>query len=82
MTAASFVLPLTFSTGVQISSTSPVAALISVRSPVTSFAVLHLNGSVDWIVAQRTALLAWTGHALNIKPTLNKKLVRMVFVDP
>lgn len=59
----------------QISSATPVTALISVRSPVTSFTVLHLNGTVDWMVAQRRAILAWTGHALGISPTINTKLV-------
>ncbi|KKK20110.1 mitochondrial protein [Aspergillus rambellii] len=58
----------------KISSASPVTALISVRSPVTSFAVVHLNGSVDWMVAQKRALLAWTGRSLNIRPTINTSL--------
>lgn len=59
----------------QVSSTSPVTALISVKSPVTSFAVVQLNGTVDWMVAQRRALLAWTGHNLLIRPTVNTNLV-------
>lgn len=59
----------------QVSSASPVTALVSVRSPTTSFAVVNLNGSVDWIVAQRRALLAWTGRSLSIKPTINTNLV-------
>ncbi|PLB35847.1 AIM24 family protein [Aspergillus candidus] len=58
----------------KVSSASPVTALVSVRSPNTSFAVVHLNGSVDWIVAQRRALLAWTGRSLTIRPTLNTNL--------
>ncbi|KAL2828948.1 mitochondrial biogenesis AIM24-domain-containing protein [Aspergillus cavernicola] len=58
----------------KISSASPVTALISTRSPVTSFAVVHLNGSVDWMVAQRRALLAWTGRSLTIRPTINTSL--------
>ncbi|KAK2731575.1 Altered inheritance of mitochondria protein 24, mitochondrial [Onygenales sp. PD_40] len=58
----------------KISSTSPITALISTRSPITTFSVVELNGSVDWMVAQRQALLAWTGHSLNIKPKLNKQL--------
>ncbi|KAJ9222413.1 hypothetical protein DTO169C6_5153 [Paecilomyces variotii] len=58
----------------KVSSTSPVTALISVRSPVTSFAVVQLNGTVDWMVAQRRALLAWTGHNLLIRPTVNTNL--------
>lgn len=58
----------------KVSSASPVTALISTRSPVTSFAVVHLNGSVDWMVAQRRALLAWTGRSLSIRPTINTSL--------
>lgn len=60
----------------QVSSATPVTALISVRSPTTSFAVVDVNGSVDWMVAQRRALLAWTGRSLTIKPTINTNLVR------
>ncbi|KAL4959457.1 AIM24 family protein [Aspergillus stella-maris] len=58
----------------KVSSASPVIALISTRSPVTSFSVVHLNGSVDWMVAQKRALLAWTGRSLTIKPTINTSL--------
>ncbi|KAB8079455.1 mitochondrial biogenesis AIM24-domain-containing protein [Aspergillus leporis] len=58
----------------KVSSASPVTALVSVRSPVTSFAVVHLDGSVDWMVAQRRALLAWTGRSLTIKPRINTSL--------
>ncbi|KAF8866221.1 hypothetical protein BDZ45DRAFT_710836 [Acephala macrosclerotiorum] len=58
----------------RISSTSPITALISTKSPITSFTVLHLNGTVDWMVAQRKALLAWTGHTLSVTPTMNTKM--------
>ncbi|KAJ5259493.1 Altered inheritance of mitochondria protein 24 [Penicillium angulare] len=58
----------------KVSSASPVTALISTRSPTTSFTVVNLNGSVDWMVAQRRALLAWTGRSLSIKPTINTNL--------
>ncbi|KAK2874964.1 Altered inheritance of mitochondria protein 24, mitochondrial [Arthroderma sp. PD_2] len=58
----------------RISSTSPVSALVSVQSPVTSLALLQLNGTVDWMLAQRKALLAWTGHSLTIKPRFNNQL--------
>lgn len=59
----------------EISSASPVSALISTKSPITSFAVVHLDGTIDWMVAQRQALFAWTGHTLSISPTINRKLV-------
>jgi hypothetical protein len=56
----------------RISSTTPITALISTKSPLTSFTVLHLNGTVDWMVAQRKALLAWTGYTLSVSPTVNR----------
>jgi uncharacterized protein (AIM24 family) len=56
----------------RISSTSPITALISTKSPLTSFTVLHLNGTVDWMVTQRKALLAWTGHTLSVSPTISR----------
>ncbi|KAF2835064.1 hypothetical protein M501DRAFT_1026984 [Patellaria atrata CBS 101060] len=58
----------------KISSTSPISALISTKSPISSFAVVHLDGRLDWIVAQRQALLAWTGHTLKVSPKLNTQL--------
>jgi len=58
----------------KISSATPVTALISVRSPLTSFTVIRLDGTVDWMIAQRRALLAWTGHSLSIQPTINANL--------
>ncbi|KAK2628842.1 hypothetical protein QTJ16_001945 [Diplocarpon rosae] len=56
----------------RITSTTPVTALISTKSPLTSFTVIHLNGTVDWMVAQRKALLAWTGHTLSVSPTVSR----------
>ncbi|RDL31923.1 Altered inheritance of mitochondria protein 24, mitochondrial [Venustampulla echinocandica] len=58
----------------RISSTTPITALISTKSPITSFTVLHLNGTVDWIVAQRKALLAWTGYTLSVSPRVNRQM--------
>ncbi|KAL2261873.1 hypothetical protein VTK26DRAFT_3105 [Humicola hyalothermophila] len=52
----------------RISSTTPITALIGTKSPNTSFSVLHLDGTTDWVVAQRNALLAWTGHTLRPTP--------------
>ncbi|KAJ8126451.1 hypothetical protein O1611_g7187 [Lasiodiplodia mahajangana] len=48
----------------RITSTSPLTALISAKSPTTTFSVLHLDGTIDWMVSQRKALLAWTGYTL------------------
>ncbi|KAI1139105.1 mitochondrial biogenesis AIM24-domain-containing protein [Hypoxylon sp. FL0543] len=58
----------------RITSTTPLTALISTKSPTTTFSVLHLDGTTDWMVAQRTALLAWTGHTLTITPRIQHRL--------
>lgn len=58
----------------RISSTSPLTALISTKSPITSLSVLHLDGTVDWMISQRNALLAWTGHNLSVSPTINRSM--------
>lgn len=58
----------------RISSTSPITALIATKSPNTTFSILHLDGTTDWQVAQRNALLAWTGHNLSITPRVQRGL--------
>ncbi|KAK4097289.1 hypothetical protein N658DRAFT_527156 [Parathielavia hyrcaniae] len=55
----------------RISSTTPITALIATKSPNTTFSVLHLDGTTDWVVAQRNALLAWTGHTLSPTPRVH-----------
>ncbi|KAJ9603686.1 Altered inheritance of mitochondria protein 24, mitochondrial [Cladophialophora chaetospira] len=57
----------------RVTSTSPVNALISTRSPLTTFAILQLDGTTDWKLAQRNALLAWTGSTLSVKPSINAR---------
>lgn len=42
--------------------------MIGTKSPNTTLSVLHLDGTTDWIVSQRNALLAWTGHTLTPSP--------------
>lgn len=58
----------------RITATSPVTALIATKSPNTTFSILHLDGTTDWQVAQRNALLAWTGHTLSITPRVQRGL--------
>lgn len=58
----------------RISSTTPITALIATKSPTTTFSVLHLDGTTDWMVAQRNALLAWTGHTLAVTPRVQRGL--------
>ncbi|KAF2008527.1 hypothetical protein BU24DRAFT_325299, partial [Aaosphaeria arxii CBS 175.79] len=58
----------------KVSSTSPITALISTKSPISSIVTVHLDGREDWLIAQRQALLAWTGHTLGLKPQYNVKL--------
>ncbi len=58
----------------RLTSTTPITALIAPKSTCTSLAVLHLTGIIDWKIAQRKALLAWTGSTLTITPSLNRRL--------
>ncbi|KAI1634263.1 mitochondrial biogenesis AIM24-domain-containing protein [Biscogniauxia mediterranea] len=58
----------------RITSTSPITALISTKSPTTTFSILHLDGTTDWMVGQRSALLAWTGHTLSVTPRIRYQL--------
>ncbi|KAF2195124.1 hypothetical protein K469DRAFT_681479 [Zopfia rhizophila CBS 207.26] len=58
----------------KVSSTSPITALISTKSPISSIVTVHLDGRRDWLIAQRQALLAWTGHTLSLKAKYNVKL--------
>ncbi|KAI0595962.1 mitochondrial biogenesis AIM24-domain-containing protein [Biscogniauxia sp. FL1348] len=58
----------------RITSTSPITALISTKSPTTTFSILHLDGTTDWMVGQRSALLAWTGHTLAVTPRIRYQL--------
>ncbi|KAF2025426.1 hypothetical protein EK21DRAFT_76481 [Setomelanomma holmii] len=58
----------------KVSSTSPVTALISTKSPISSIVSVNLDGRQDWVISQRQALLAWTGHTLSLKPQYNVKL--------
>ncbi|KAJ6264655.1 hypothetical protein Dda_0804 [Drechslerella dactyloides] len=57
-----------------ISSTTPLTCLVSTNAPNTTFAVVELDGAVDWMVTQRTALLAWTGHSIQTTPIVNRRM--------
>lgn len=58
----------------KISSSTPLTALISSKSPTSTFSVLHLDGTTDYMITQRNALLAWTGHTLTPSPRINRSL--------
>ncbi|KAG6038986.1 Altered inheritance of mitochondria protein 24, mitochondrial [Claviceps citrina] len=58
----------------RITSTTPITALIASKSPTTTLSVLHLDGTTDWIVSQRSALLAWTGHTLAPSSRIQRRL--------
>lgn len=60
----------------KIASTSPCSLLVAPKSANTTLAVLQLDGRLDWVVAQRAGLLAWTGHSLVVKPRVNSRAVR------
>jgi hypothetical protein len=36
--------------------------------------VLHLDGTTDWMISQRNALLAWTGHTLTLSSRIQHRL--------
>ncbi|KAK7755439.1 Altered inheritance of mitochondria protein 24, mitochondrial [Diatrype stigma] len=58
----------------RITSTTPITALISTKSATTTFSVLRLDGTTDWMVTQRSALLAWTGHTLTATLRIQRHL--------
>lgn len=58
----------------RITSTTPITALISTASPTTTFSILHLDGTTDWMVTNRSSLLAWTGHTLTPTPRIQRGL--------
>lgn len=58
----------------RISATSPITALISTKASTTTFSVLRLDGTTDWMVSQRNALLAWTGHTLSLSSRVQRGL--------
>ncbi|OTA39770.1 hypothetical protein BTJ68_00468 [Hortaea werneckii EXF-2000] len=53
----------------RLTSTTPYTALLAPKSPNTSLVVVHLDGRVDWILAQRNALQSWTGPSLSLRPS-------------
>ncbi|KAK4184552.1 mitochondrial biogenesis AIM24-domain-containing protein [Podospora australis] len=58
----------------RITSTTPITALIGTKSANTTFSVLRLDGTTDWMIASRNALLAWTGHTLRLAPRVQQGL--------
>ncbi|KAI4151599.1 MAG: hypothetical protein LQ340_003419 [Diploschistes diacapsis] len=60
----------------KINSASPITALIATKSPLTSFTTIYLDGTSDWMIAQRDALLAWTGQSLSLSPRINASLIK------
>ncbi|RDA95032.1 hypothetical protein CP533_2083 [Ophiocordyceps camponoti-saundersi (nom. inval.)] len=58
----------------RVSATTPVTTLIATRSPATSLSVIQLDGTTDWMVSQRNALLAWTGHTLRLSAQIRTRL--------
>jgi hypothetical protein len=59
----------------KVTSTSPVTATIGTNTTSSSLATVYLDGRVDWMIAQRNALLCWTGHNLVLTPKLNFQMV-------
>jgi len=65
----------------RVTSTTPYTALIATKSAITSMVIVHLDGRLDWMVTQRNALLAWTGHTLSLTPRVNTSMVRIFALD-
>lgn len=59
----------------KVTSTTPAELLVATKAPHTSFAVIHLDGRVDWRVAQRNGVVAWTGHTLGVSASVNAQVV-------
>lgn len=59
----------------KVASISPLDLLIAPKSANTTLAVLQLDGRLDWTVVQRAGLMAWTGHTLVVKPSVNRRTV-------
>lgn len=57
----------------RVTSSTPSTMLVAARAPHTAFAVLDLDGRADWRIVQRDALLAWTGHNLQVRPGLEPR---------
>ena len=60
----------------RVISTSPMGLLIGSRSSQASFAIVDMDGRLDWKVVQRNGLLAWVGSSLMVEPTINPRMVR------
>jgi len=52
-----------------------MTAVIGTNTASSSFTTVHLDGRKDWIIAQRNALLSWTGDGLIVRPKLNLQMV-------
>lgn len=58
----------------RITSTTPIGLLIAPKASGTTLSLLQLDGTTDWKLAQRKALVAWTGSSLNVTPSLSTSL--------
>lgn len=57
-----------------MTSTTPISLLIASKAANTTLSILQLDGTQDWKLAQRAALLAWTGSNLSVTPSISSKL--------
>lgn len=58
----------------RLTSTTPISLLITPESTNETLSILHLDGTQDWNLSQRAALLAWTGSNLSVTPTISSQL--------
>jgi hypothetical protein len=59
----------------KVTSKTQISATISTKTHLDSFAVVRLDGRIDWIITQRNALVAWTGPLLSPRPKIMRNHV-------
>jgi hypothetical protein len=52
--------------------------MIATKTRLDSFAVVRLDGRIDWLVTQRNALVAWTGPMMSPKPKITGNHVSLL----
>lgn len=57
----------------RVTSTTPISLLVSPKATSETLTILQLDGTQDWNISQRAALLAWTGSSLSVTPTISPR---------
>jgi hypothetical protein len=59
----------------QVVSGTSLRAFIAPKGRSSCLSIVTLDGTVDWNITQRSALLAWTGPTLSVSPRLSTTAV-------